>query len=185
MLGTGAPPSPPPSAGTPTSSWWPAGSSTYTSTSPWPALLVSTVNSARFFTMLPVGSMPAGQGQGAGSRPSGPPPRPCIPPLPFPPLPIRRAPNWVNRFHVNPGPAQPALVPPLHSCRGLGPGLFPSTLTRSAWALVPMFRPGWLISVYRRAAGSSLLNTLHLALVTRGLLAKWPVLSSPGPLLGF
>lgn len=42
-----------------TSSWCPAGSSTYTSTSPWPALLVSTVNSARFFTIFPVGSMPA------------------------------------------------------------------------------------------------------------------------------
>lgn len=90
----------------PTSSWWPAGSSTYTSTSPWPALLVSTVNSARFFTMLPVGSMPARQGPGALSWLSGLPSHPSAPPpqkhVSYTPSillghhPIENALNWVN-----------------------------------------------------------------------------------------
>lgn len=39
-------------------SWCPDGSSTYTSTSPWPELLISTVNSDHFFTILSVGSVP-------------------------------------------------------------------------------------------------------------------------------
>lgn len=95
--------------GSPTSSWCPAGSSTYTSTSPWPALLVSTVNSARFFTMLPVGSMPArGQG-GRGCR--------------LGPLPPTSLPKPAGRAPTEPG-TEPGLQPPPHACRGAGLGLF-------------------------------------------------------------